>query len=310
MTSAYQECLNSSFIKGIPFKTSTMRFTLFFLLLLLINMPVGAQSVNLPKKSPLAHTGLTIGYTNIGVNYSAPSVLGRDIWGELVPYDEAWRAGANATTTVSFSTNVKVAGQDLEAGEYALLIIPRKDSAWSVIFNSDLSLRGTRNYDEDKDVLRVEIRPKFARTKHQEILTYEIVRQNIENGFIRLSWEKLRLYLPIKLETMDKAVNEIQKALKEATEDEEWSIYLQAADFLYWSGAYGPAQSYAQQSLDRKPSANGYWLLARIKAEYRAYPAAINAVDEALRIKDETFESRYGKTARKLRKEWQDASGQ
>ncbi len=265
-----------------------------------------AQTADLPARSPSAGTALTIGYTKIAVDYSAPSVLEREIWGGLVPYDTLWRAGANAATTVSFSTDVKVNRQLLKAGKYALLILPRADSTWTVIFNKNTELRGTNGYEPEQDALRVDIRPKFARTRHQEILNYEIVRQNIENGYILLSWEKLRLYLPIKVETMDRAIAEIEEALAATPEEGEWKIYLQAADFLFWSGAINPARTYAQKAIDGTPTAQGYWLLARINAKQEAHQAAIEAADNALRIADKDFLKQYGKAIQERKAEWAD----
>lgn len=281
-----------------------MRIYLFFFALLLQQTHSIAQRVDLPLKSPSAKTALTIGYTNIAVDYSAPSVLDRDIWGGLVPYDTLWRAGANAATIVAFNTRVKVAGQSLEPGKYALLVLPRQDSTWTVILNANTSLRGTSGYQPEQDALRVEIRPKFARTAHQEILRYEVVRQNIENGYILLSWEKLRLYLPIKVETMDRAIAEIQEALAATPDEGEWEVYLKAADFLFWSGTIGPALTYVQKSIERQPSAEGYWLLARIKAEQNAYGAALEAAAKALQLADDAFKARYGKAIQKQKATW------
>jgi tetratricopeptide (TPR) repeat protein len=264
-----------------------MRITFFFLLLLLQQTLAFAQTVDLPLKSPAASAALTIGYTQISVDYSAPSVLDREIWGQLVPYDTLWRAGANAATTVAFSTDVRINGQPLKAGKYALLVLPRKDTTWTVIFNGNTSLRGTNDYQREQDALRV-----------------DIVRQNIENGYMLLSWEKLRLYLPIKVETMDRAIAEIEEALAATPDEGEWEVYLQAADFLFWSGAVNPAQTYAQKSIDHKPTAQGYWLLALINGKQEAYQSALEATSEALKLADDDFKTRYGKTVQAKQTAW------
>lgn len=287
----------------------SMRTAFFLFALLFQQVFINAQTVDLPAKSPRASTGLSIGYTNISIDYGAPSVLERDIWGGLVPYDTLWRAGANAATTVEFSADATVAGQPLGAGKYALLLLPRKDSTWTLIFNLDTKLRGTSGHKPEQDALRVEIRPKFARTAHQEMLRYEIVRQNIENGYILLSWEKLRFYIPIKVKTMEKAIAEIQEALAATPDEGEWEVFLQAADFLFWSGAVDPALSYAQKSIDGKATADGYWLLARIKANQNAHQAALDAATEALKLADDRFKSLNGATIRKRRAEWERNGG-
>jgi predicted Zn-dependent protease len=137
------------------------------------------------------------------------------------------------------------------------------------------------------------------------MLRYEVVRQNIENGYILLSWEKLRFYIPIKVKTMEKAIAEIQEALAATPDEGEWEVYLQAADFLFWSGTVGPALSYAQKSIDKKPTAEGYWLLARIKASQNAYQAALDATAESLKLADDRFKSRNAATIQKYRAEWE-----
>ena len=72
-----------------------------------------AQELELPRVSPKASVGYTIGLTDIKVTYGAPAVKGRVIWGGLVPYGEIWRAGANEATTVEFSSDVNMEGQIL-----------------------------------------------------------------------------------------------------------------------------------------------------------------------------------------------------
>src|SRR5260370_21268040 len=81
-----------------------------------------AQNQNLrqPEPSPAASVSQTVGLTEIKVTYHRPAVKGRKIWGELVPFGEVWRAGANENTTVSFSSPVKIGGKTLPACTYAL----------------------------------------------------------------------------------------------------------------------------------------------------------------------------------------------
>ena len=81
-----------------------------------------------PLPSPNASVTQTIGITKAEVVYSRPSVKGRVIWGELVPWDKVWRTGANAITKISFDTEVTVEGQKLPAGAYGLFTIPARPS--------------------------------------------------------------------------------------------------------------------------------------------------------------------------------------
>lgn len=282
-----------------------MQRTLLLPFACLLCLSLKAQSLQLPAKSPRAGYRLAIGYTTIEIDYSAPSADGRKIWGAVVPYDSIWRAGANAATAISFSTDVAIDGQPLPAGKYAFLLLPRKDSAWTAIFNRDTTLKGTLGYDPEQDALRVNLKPKFARTVHVERLAYRIERQNIEHGYVLLSWEKLRLYLPVKVETMERAVAEIQEALAAAPPEEEWKVHLQAGEFLLWAGTTGPALQYARQSVSHRETASGYWLLARVHAQRTEYGQAVKAAQQAKALKDAAFERQYGRPLSRKLKMWE-----
>src|SRR5512139_1554795 len=92
-----------------------------------------------PQPSPKATLTQRVGLTDVTISYSRPSVKGRVIWGELVPFDKPWRTGANAATTITFSDDVTVEGQKLAAGTYSIVTIPGK-AEWTVIFNNDTKL--------------------------------------------------------------------------------------------------------------------------------------------------------------------------
>src|SRR5437763_17077101 len=95
---------------------------------------VARADLDLPRPSPFAKVTQTVGYTDITVDYSSPGVKGRKIWGNVVPYDKLWRAGANLATKVTFSRDVTFAGKPVAAGTYAFFLIPTK-GAWTVILN-------------------------------------------------------------------------------------------------------------------------------------------------------------------------------
>ena len=118
---------------------------------------VDAQDDKSKRKSPPMETTGMVGDVTVAINYGAPSVNGRVIFGDLEPWDETWRTGANEATTFSVDKAVKIEGQDLAAGKYSLFTIPREDGNWTVIFNSVADQWGDYNYDESKDVLRVDV---------------------------------------------------------------------------------------------------------------------------------------------------------
>ena len=108
-------------------------------LLLLITITAFSQSATTyfsPVASPQGTVIQNVGMTKISINYSSPGVKGREIFGELVPYDQIWRAGANSPTKITFSTSVKIGDKILRAGEYSIAVTPRSEGEWTVDFNS------------------------------------------------------------------------------------------------------------------------------------------------------------------------------
>lgn len=107
----------------------------------------------LPQPSPKASVMQVVGVTEVAVTYCSPAVKGRVVWGDLVPFDEVWRTGANSATEISFSTAVQIAGNTVKAGKYALFTIPGRDN-WTIILNSNEGQWGSTNYKKELDVVR------------------------------------------------------------------------------------------------------------------------------------------------------------
>ena len=76
--------------------------------------------IKMPPPSPTFELKGTVGLSDVKVVYSRPSAKGRDIAGNLIPYNEVWRTGANASTKITFGTEVKLNGNTVPAGQYAL----------------------------------------------------------------------------------------------------------------------------------------------------------------------------------------------
>ena len=152
------------------------------------DMEVGSE-----KASPKRTDEGTIGDVKVKVQYGSPSVRNRVIWGDLNPYNEVWRTGANEATFVEFSDDVTVEGEALKAGKYSLFTIPKESGTWTVIFNSEWDLEhGHYQYKEENDVLRVESRPQWEENS-QESLSI-----TVEEYGLLLRWEKLSLPIQIR----------------------------------------------------------------------------------------------------------------
>ena len=232
--------------------------------------------LELPRKSPKTSLSYTVGLTTITVGYSSPAVNERTIWGALVPLDKVWRAGANEATTVEFSTDVNIEGKnELSAGKYSLFFIPKEGDKWTAIFNKVTDQWGAYEYNEAEDALRVEVTVKTTKV-NQERLEYSIVDQAMDKGYIRFAWEKKRAYIRFKVDVMEKALANIEKALETAPEDQKWGIYGQAADFLSESEAHlDQALAYAEKSTALFEHSWNYWIKAQVQALKGDYKAAL-----------------------------------
>jgi hypothetical protein len=161
-------------------------------ILSLVLVLVMTASISCAQKSPRKQAEGTIGGTTVSVDYGAPSVKGRKVWGGLEKYDVVWRAGANENTTVSFDKEVKVAGQALAAGKYGLFIIPKESGDWVVIFSKQNDAWGAYSYSEAQDALRVSVSPEMVEDNQEELM------YAVANDGILFGWEKVRLNIPVE----------------------------------------------------------------------------------------------------------------
>lgn len=164
-------------------------FSLLALLVAFVFSTVAMAQEQKPKASPAATATGKVGGATVTVNYSSPSVKGRTIWGELVPYGQVWRAGANEATTVTFDKDVMVEGKPLAAGTYSFYTIPAEDK-WTVIFNKTAKQWGTQ-YDEKQDAQRVTVTPRKAPTMNERL------KYDVNSEGLLLSWENM--VVPVKI---------------------------------------------------------------------------------------------------------------
>lgn len=151
-----------------------------------------AMAQEAKKASPAESVSGKINAATITINYSSPSVKGRKIWGELEPYGQVWRAGANEATTFETDKAIQVEGKTLPAGKYSFFLIPEENGIWTAIFNKEPNQWGAFKYEESKDQLRVKVKTK-ALPANQERLVYKINKDGFE-----LDWAKTSVPVSIK----------------------------------------------------------------------------------------------------------------
>jgi hypothetical protein len=205
---------------------------LFFLLALLPSLTFAQYNRGLiPRSSPEKSVSQKVGYTQVNLIWSSPSVRGRQIWGDLVPYNELWRVGANAATTIEFSTDVTINGTRVAKGKYALFIMPNQHAKWTVILNTDHEQWGSYNYDKSKDVLRFDVLPK-KRAGIQEELALSISQHSFIHGSITVSWELLDIEIPFETDFLNQLKLEVVGKSEAAADNAKWAPYLQGAEYL------------------------------------------------------------------------------
>ncbi|HAK80427.1 MAG TPA: hypothetical protein DCR35_16305 [Runella sp.] len=139
------------------------------------------------RPSPPAQVSREVGGITINLNYGQPSVKGRKVWGELVPYGQVWRAGANEATTFEIDKDATIEGATLPAGKYGFFAIP-SEGKWTLIFNKVAAQWGAFKYDEKQDALRVSVQPKKS-SQFNEKLLYTISPK----GKVSLLWENVEV---------------------------------------------------------------------------------------------------------------------
>jgi tetratricopeptide (TPR) repeat protein len=187
-----------------------------------------ATEVVLPTLSQHAVITQRIGLTDVTINYHAPLVGGRKLWGEAVPYDRVWRAGANQNTTISFSEDVSIEGKPLAAGTYGLHMIPTKDQ-WTVIFSKNSTSWGSFTYDEKEDALRVQVKPHEAEFRESLAYTFDDVKP--DSALATLRWEKLAVPFRVSTDVKTTSLRSIKNQLRN-TAGFNWAGYDEAANWL------------------------------------------------------------------------------
>lgn len=244
----------------------------------LLAPPFARADLDLPLPSPHAKVSQVVGLTEISVEYSSPGVKGRKIWGDVVPYDKMWRAGANQATKVTFSRNVTVAGKPVPGGSYAFFVIPSKDT-WTVVLNKKAEQSGTgRDYKMEEDLLRVSLKPHSA--PFRERLAYLVTDFTDDKASLDLEWEKLRLSIPIAVDTSTEALANISNAL-----DNAWRTYANAARYMLETKKdYETGLKYVDQSLALKEDWFNVWVKARLLAAKGDLKDARAAGDKAYEL--------------------------
>lgn len=175
-------------------KLSAIFLTVFLVCAFTFNSAVAQErTTDRVMVSPNASVSQTIGLTKVSLTYGRPSVNDREIFGGLVPYNAVWRTGANESTAISFSDDVRVEGELIEEGTYSLYTVPGEDT-WTIIINDKLSW-GTQ-YDESEDVARVDVDAEESHFLEQMMIYFENITE--DSGDLVIHWADTKVSVEIE----------------------------------------------------------------------------------------------------------------
>ena len=212
-----------------------------------------AQNLNTPQPSPTQTIKQNFGLSTIEINYSRPGKKGREIFGNLVPYNAVWRTGANAATTIQFGDEVKIGETKVPAGKYGLLSIPGKDS-WILIISKQTDVTSPAAYKQDQDVVRVTVTPY---TMPMSVETFTITVDDVKSNscVVGILWDNVYVGLPVSTDIDSRIMSQIKNAM----EQDNRPYFASAMYYIDNGKDLNKALEWLNKAADQNPSA--FWVL-------------------------------------------------
>lgn len=256
--------------------------------------------INTPKLSPHCVLTQEVGFNEITVDYCRPSVKGRVIFGELVPFGKMWRTGANASTKIKFKDDVTMEGHEIPAGEYTLYTIPDKDE-WTIIIHTVTTYWGVgKDYKESDDLIRFKVKP-IALNHKIETMAIEVSDITANNCNLEIKWDYTLVKINIKIDTDKKVLAEIDDKMKGVSQ----ATYYQAAVYYLENDK---DLSKALEWIDKALINNEqFWILrhkAMILAKLGRYKEAVGLMERSMKLAAEAENEDFKKQDEKALAEW------
>lgn len=284
-----------NFVKKI---INMKKFLLSFITVASLCFSVSAQDFKMPAASPSQKIEQQFSISHIKLDYSRPSVKGRKIFGDLVPYGKLWRTGANAASKITFGEDVKINGQLIPAGTYSLYTIPGKDN-WEVIINKSLENWGNTGFNEAENVIQFTVKPTTLKDL-QETFTIDVTNITTNAATINISWEYTKVSFNVTADNRDKIISYLETELKGSKPP-----YAQAANYyLEQNYKLDQALTYVDKALNENPNAFWlHWLKARIYHKMGDTTNAIASAQKAYEISKGTdYEEEYKNNYENMKK--------
>lgn len=265
------------------------------------------QGITTPRTpSPAATAAQTIGISTVTVNYSRPSVKGREVWGALVPYGwnvqafgahnpAPWRAGANENTVIRLSHDAMVEGHAIAAGSYGLFFVINKDGSGEVILSKDYRSWGSFFYDSTKDEMRAPISIRSVQ-QSTELLTYDFINLTKNSSELVLNWEKKQFPVKISFAVDDIVMTNAEQELKGPV-GFNWQGYVSAANYALQNKVtadYDKAAQWIDQAIAQNKSFATLNTKSRLLTAMGKTDDADKVMNEAIAISTEVELNNYG----------------
>jgi tetratricopeptide (TPR) repeat protein len=253
--------------------------------------------IDMPAPSPTATLSQKIGLTNVTIAYSRPSAKGRKVFGDLVPFGELWRTGANAATKITFADEVTINNQKVPAGDYSLYTIPTA-SDWTIVLNKNTKNWGTDGYKQEEDVVRFTVKSEKS-SNAVESFTMNIANNAMNSSDIELAWENTLVRFKVTAE-VDSRVMEQIKAKTSPKKDA--GTYYQAARYYFDTDKdLKQALEWVSKSVELEPER--YWVVllkANIQVKLKDYKGAVETAKKAKDLAAKDNDNGYVRMSQKI----------
>lgn len=193
---------------------------------LFLGTQISSAQIKLPPASSVQTVTQSLGIKDIVLSYQRPNVNNRQIFGELVPYGEVWRTGANNIPSITFQEEVTIEGNKVPAGTYGLFTIPNK-TEWTIILSKNVKQWGSYQYKKEEDFLRFNVKPQ---TLNSTVETFTIAFEDVttKSTKVTLAWDKTKVGFSITTDQSKEILAGIEKAM-----EGDKKPYFQAAQYYF-----------------------------------------------------------------------------
>ena len=280
-----------------------MKKLLLIVLVLTLSLNVSAQ-IQTPPPSPSAKLEQKVGLTDVTLEYSRPSMRGRTIFGDLVPYGTLWRLGANANTKITFSTDVIIGDYNLKGGEYAVYATPNETS-WNLVFYNDTSNWGTPEQWDDSKVVAMVNAEVYTMPMKIETFTMTFDDLSSSSATLGMLWENVYIGVKIEVPTDNIVLANINDVMNGTPTGNDF--YAAAVYYLQEGKDIKQARTWMDKAIAMAGNKVAFWQLRQqslIYAKAGDTEAAIATAKKSLAAAETAGNADYVKMNKDSLKEW------